>query len=373
MGDVLCPGLYLRASTKGIKSWSVVFRTGERVQRVTLGRYPILTLAVARQRALQLLRELAAGGPIVDVAMDGAPLADLPAGLAEEPAATLGDLIESYVAHISVRARSWKLIASSLRRPEMRALRGRVATTVTKRELVAVVDKMATAGAPHAATSLLRHLKTALNFAVERDMLATNPLDKVRPPAKVTERDRILSDVELGKVWAAIGELPQPWRSMIRLMVLTGQRRCEVSNMAWHEVDIANATWVIPRERVKKDRPHFVPLTPVALAAIKALHSANAAGFVFSNDGGVRAASNFHKTKRLIDQKCGVQGWVLHDLRRTVRSGLAALGVPRDVARAVVNHAEGKIDRVYNRYEYAAEKREALEKWERHLVSRSAM
>lgn len=136
--------------------------------------------------------------------------------------------------------------------------------------------------------------------------------------------------------------------------------------MRWEEV--SGNMWIIPRERVKKDRPHMVPLTPAAQALLDTLPKpAGGKGFVFSTDGGASASSNFHKSKGKLDEASGVEAWVIHELRRTVRSGLAALGVSKDVARAVVNHADGKVDAIYNRYDYTAEKREALGKWANHL------
>lgn len=352
VGDLLCPGLYLRCSARGAKSWSLLVRVQGKVRRVTLGRYPVLGLAAAREDALRLMREAAAGVGI------GAP--------DPVPGRTLGEVLEAYVEHIAKNARSWKLIASNLRRPEMADLRAREVGAVAKRELVEVIDSIAADGTPHAASSLLRHLKMAFNYAVERDMMPVNPLDKVRPPVRTTQRDRVLTDVELASVWHAAGNLPQPWTAMYRMLMLTGQRRSEVSNMRWEEV--SHDTWIIPRERVKKDRPHMVPLTLAARTLLDSLPMpASGKGFVFSTDGGKSASSNFHKSKAKLDDTSGVEEWVIHDIRRTVRSGLAALGVSRDVARAVVNHADGKVDAIYNRYDYATEKREALGKWARHL------
>lgn len=358
VGDLLCPGLYLRCSARGGKSWSLLVRVQGKVRRVTLGRYPVLTLAAAREEALRLMREAAAGVGI------GAP--------EQVPGQTLGEVLEAYITHIAKNARSWKLIASNLRRLEMAGLREREATTIAKRELVQVIDSIAADGTPHAASSLLRHLKMAFNYAVERDMLPGNPLDKVRPPVRTTQRDRVLTDAELASVWHAAGTLPQPWTSMYRMLMLTGQRRSEVSNMRWEEV--SGDVWIIPRDRVKKDRPHMVPLTAAARELLDALPKPTSGnGFVFSTDGGDSASSNFHKSKTKLDEVSGVDGWVIHDIRRSVRSGLAALGVSKDVARAVVNHADGKVDAIYNRYDYAAEKREALEKWAKHLEALARM
>ena len=139
--------------------------------------------------------------------------------------------------------------------------------------------------------------------------------------------------------------------------------------MCWGEV--VGDVWTIPRHKVKKDRPHTVPLTGTALEILAGLAKLPRViddnGFVFTTTGGKSASSNFAKIKRTMDNLSGVTGWTIHDIRRTVRSRLAELGVPREVARKILNHEDGKVDRIYNRHEYLAEKREALEKWERMM------
>jgi integrase len=194
----------------------------------------------------------------------------------------------------------------------------------------------------------------------------------VKPPAKSVERDRVLADGEIAAVWQASFQLPTPYGEMYRMFFLTGQRRGEVSTMRWLEV--SHDLWTIPREKVKKDRAHTVPLSRTAQAILDSLNQLPRFaedGFVFSTTGGASASSNFCKTKRELDRLSGVTGWTIHDIRRTVRSKLAELGVPREVARKVLNHEDGKVDRIYNRHEYLVEKREALEKWEKMLISMS--
>lgn len=357
MGDQLCPGLYLRVSPTGIKSWSAVIRTGNRVQRKTLGRYPVLTLASARAETLALLRAVA----------DGSLAAAEAAAASAVPVMTLGEVIETYVAHLSNNARSWRMIAACLRRPEMVPLHSRPADAISKRELIAVVDALTAVGTPHAAVSLLRYLKMAFNFAVERDLMPANPLDKVRPPVRDTQRDRVLTDDEIGRVWRACEQLPQPWCAMVRMLMLTGCRRNEIARLSHGEIQ--GDQIVIRADRMKMRRPHAVPLVPAMVQQLSPVRPAEATGYVFSNDGGATAASNFAKIKLRLDAASGVTGWVIHDLRRTLRTGLAAMGVPKDVARAVVGHADGKVDAIYNRHQYAAEKRKALERWAEHLAA----
>lgn len=350
--DILCPGLYFRVTARGVKTFAVIVRCGA-LKRRTIGRYPLIGLADARRKALEILRDVAEQ-------RDNPPLPTV-------EAVSFGKMVEDYVQlYLKRNIRTWKQQESCLTQSALTAWRNRPAVSIEKREVIAVLDGLVAAGTPHAAVNLLKAIKALFNWGIDRDLVTVNPCDRVRKPVQTTERDRVLNDDELARVWKAVAQLPQPWASMIGMMMLTGQRRTEVSNMSWSEIE--GDTWVIPRERVKKDRPHAVPLTAGALALLRPLRADGEQGFVFSTDGGEHASSNFNRVKRKLDEASGVTGWVLHDIRRTVRSGLAALGVPREVARAVVNHADGKIDRVYNRHAYAAEKREALEKWEQRVL-----
>ena len=352
--DALCPGLHLRISRRGAKTFSVMLRVHGRQQRRTLGRYPQLSLAQARDDAVSLLRDAAVG---VDP-RESEPKAT--------PSITFAELVDDYVTrHLKPNARTWKTIEGSLKRKELRPFRTRPAAGITKAEFVALIDKVAET-MPGAAVSLLRRLKMLYNWAASRDMVPGNPCERIPAPAKTNERDRVLSDEEIAAVWKATAKLPLPYRQMYRLYLLTGQRRAEVSTMCWGE--ISDDVWVIPREKVKKDRPHAVPLTKTAMAVLGTLPRFSKGDHILTTTDGRKPSSNFTKTRAALQELSNTSGWTIHDIRRTVRSKLAELGVSREIARKVVNHEDGKIDRIYNRHEYLAEKREALEKWERHLL-----
>jgi integrase len=353
--DALCPGLHLRITKRGTKTFSSMVRLNGRLQRRTIGRYPSVSLANARAVTLTTLRQAA---EFVDVRQP-APLPD--AHL------TYAEVVEAYVErHLRPNTRSWAAIRSSLYHPALRHLRTRPVAGIARREIGDVLDTFMASGRPQAAVNVLRRLKMMFTWAVERDMLTVSPCANIRPPAKPVERDRVLDDAEIAKVWKASFDLPAPYGQMYRMFLLTGQRRCEVSTMRWSE--IADDLWIIPREKVKKDRAHAVPLTASAKNVLSSLPRYGLDGFVFSTTGGKSASSNFAKVKAELDQLSGVTGWTIHDLRRTVRSKFAELGVAREVARKVMNHEDGKVDRTYNRHEYLTEKREALARWETRLT-----
>ena len=360
--DGLCPGLHLRVTIQGTRTFSAMFRVNGKLTRETIGRYPRVALSDARQSALRMMRN----------SQDGA---DARERRSRAPCTvTYGELVETYVEkHLKVNARSWRNIRSGLLGKRMAPFIKRTVASMTRREIIDLCDSIVAEGSPQAAVNHLRYLKMLFNWAAGRDMIVNNPCTGVKPPAKTVERDRVLSDSELGAVWGATFQLLSPWGEMFRMFMLTGQRRSEVATMRWGEV--AGNIWTIPRGKVKKDRAHAVPLSVTAVATLGSLDDLprfDEDGFVFSTTGGSSPSSNFCKVKRELDKLSGTSGWTIHDIRRTVRSKLAELGVPREVARKVLNHEDGKVDRIYNRHEYLAEKREALERWERMLISLTA-
>jgi integrase len=358
--DSLCPGLHLRVTVTGTRTFSAMFRVNGKLIRQTIGRHPRVSLSSARATALQMMR----------AAQEGADSRELRSRASSTT--TYKELVDAYTdKHLKVNARSWRNIQSSLLNTHMKPFLTRAVASISRRDLIDLCDSIVAAGRPQAAVNQLRYLKMLFNWAAGRDLIDHNPSLGIKPPAKLVERDRVLSDAEIAAVWRASFQLPRPYGEMYRMFLLTGQRRSEVATMQWNEV--SGDLWTIPREKVKKDRAHAVPLPRAAREALNSLlelpRLANEDnGYVFTTTGGKSASSNFHKVKRQLDTLSGVTGWTIHDIRRTVRSKLAELGVPRDVARKVLNHEDGKVDRIYNRHEYLSEKREALERWEKMLI-----
>lgn len=358
--DALCPGLHLRVTSKGTRTFSVMVRVRGKLVRTTLGKYPLLALHDAREAALAKMRE-------ADQSVD------LNSAVVRRESITLRQMIDSYVErHLKPNARSWKNIRAALlgsaKQPSRLAhLHARRAEQISKADVVAVIDRAMEDGKPQAAVNLLRYIKMLFNWAADRDMVIANPFERIRPPARTHERDRVLSNLEIAAIWRASFQLANPYGQMYRMFLLTGQRRSEVATMRWCEIN--GRAWTIPREKVKKDRAHAVPLTTTAQATLASLPKFSPEAFVFTTTGGKSASSNFAKVKRELDRLSGTAGWTIHDIRRTVRSKLAELRIPREVARKVLNHEDGKVDRIYNRHDYAKEKREALAKWEKRLLT----
>lgn len=161
-----------------------------------------------------------------------------------------------------------------------------------------------------------------------------------------------------------------PFGSLFQLLILTGQRRSEVSDMRWSEVNFKDKVWVIPKERAKNGHAHSVPLSDTVIDILNRTPRFLQSDFVFTTTGN-SSVSGFGKVKKRIDDVTAVNGWVIHDIRRTVASGMARLKIPHYVVEKILNHVSGAFSGVagiYNRYGYDDEKREAFDLWGRYIL-----
>jgi integrase len=176
-------------------------------------------------------------------------------------------------------------------------------------------------------------------------------------------RTRILSDDELRALWRAAHQLGYPLGPLVQLLMLTGQRRSEVAGARWREIDLDKRLWSIPHERMKAGAAHVVPLTDDAIAVLKDLPRFNRGDHLFSTTFGANAINGFSKGKRRIDAAMTAElghaavPWVLHDIRRTMRTHLSALPVPDLVRELVIGHTKPGLHKVYDQHAYLDEKR----------------
>lgn len=231
--------------------------------------------------------------------------------------------------------------------------------------------------------SLLRKL---FNWAVDREDIAISPLAGMKAPRAVASRRRVLGQEELICLWQACDKVGWPWGPYVRLLILTMQRRQEVAEMDWSEIDLEARTWILPAERAKNGEAHVVPLGVLAVDQLEALNPKQQ-GLVFTTTGKT-PVSGYSKAKQTLDDEMlaimrerqekregegaavSIAGWRFHDLRRTGATNLQALGIPIEVTEAVLNHISGTragVAGIYNRYKYEPEKRAALEGWEGRL------
>jgi integrase len=207
------------------------------------------------------------------------------------------------------------------------------------------------------------------NWAMSADIVAASPCAGIERPTKEISCDRVLDDAELALIWYAADELGPPFGPLVKLLLLTGQRRNEVAGLEWKELDLQ--WWSLPRQRTKNNKAHLVPLSRQAIAVIETIPKISER-FVFSTNGETRV-SGFGKAKRRLDALLpkDMPPWRLHDLRRTVASGMARLVINLPVIEKVLNHASGSfagIVGVYQKHEFSDEKRKALEAWGFHVT-----
>lgn len=348
--DTLIVGLLLRVSKTGGKVWYVTPRVEGKSCRIKIGRYPILTLAEARDRARVLLRDAQLGRLGKD-------------RLQPERLPTLRDIAPQFIElYAKKRNKDWKETESVLKK--FAALDGKYLRDIKRPEVVRILDEVA-ARTPVRANRALAALKKLMSWCVDRGTIEFNPLSGLKPPTKEVPRDRVLSDKELISCWLTAENEGTPFAQFVKLLILTGQRRGEVAGMRWSEVDFERGIWTIPAMRAKNATVHTVPLAPLALDTLKSMPRFLNSDLVFTTNGQT-PVSGFGRLKDRLDKGVTVSDWRVHDIRRTAATNLAIMGVQPHVIEAVLNHKSGIVSgvaAVYNRHAYFAEKQTALKMW----------
>ena len=205
-------------------------------------------------------------------------------------------------------------------------------------------------------------------WAIGEGLCDHSPVTGTNKATDEVSRDRVLTNDELRSVWNAAGT--GDYGDIIRLLILTGQRREEVGGMLWSELDVPGATWRIGSDRTKNGIAHEVPLSSEALRILGKRRRSNSREFVFGTGEG--PFQGWSGAKRAIDRRAGLSSpWRLHDLRRTVATRMADLGVPPHIVESILNLVSGHkagVAGVYNRSTYAAEKKAALSTWCNFIV-----
>jgi integrase len=360
--DGLVPNLYLRITDKGRKSFCLITRyPGSRHPAPrTLGEYGAISLEQAREKARVWLALLAKGvDPAIQEARERAAEA---ARQADTVAAALELFIERHLAGL----RTGHDVTVALRRL-LKPWALRPISSITRKDVKDVVFGIHDGGAPIAANRALAYIKKFFAWAVERDLIDASPAALVKRPAKERSRERVLSDAEIKAVWVACRSLGHFGRC-IRFMLATGQRRGECSGAVWTtEIDTSAPVWRLPAGRVKANRAHELPLNNLAL---ECLGKPNGDSYIF---GGLKPVTSWSTStaalRRLVAEQLpdAVPDWHLHDLRRSVATSMARLGIDRIVISRILNHADSGVTARYDRYGRDIEMVEAMERWDRRL------
>jgi integrase len=355
-----------------------------------------LTLAAARKLAADFQRQRAFGRDVI--ADHNTAKRRRRSDLANRTANSFGAAAKAFIeGHAKPKTRSWATSARvlGLSPATLDPVKGGLAerwrdktvSEVTADDIHHLVDEIRERGVPGLArrrqgpsdsvarVSLARLSKFFSWLMMERRLVEKNPCVGVWRPDSGPARERCLSDAEVRWFWLACGDLGEPFNNLIRLILLTGQRKNECAKMTWNELQ--GDVWHLPAERAKNGRDHVVPLSRLALEQIHGLHPVGTT-YVFSTTGDV-PVNGWTKVKHRLDdrmaelaraEKANVPPWTIHDLRRTCATGLQKLGIRLEVTEAVLNHqggSRGGIVGVYQKYQYGDEKRAALDEWAAHV------
>ncbi len=361
--DGQVPGLRLRVSQGGTKTFTLLYRHRGKKRRMKIGRFPDVGLAEARLRANEVLLDARSG---VD-----------PRAKKDQDFTTLksvADLVEAYISLHVQRSNKPSTIRGTSRildKDIVGPWADRDVRDITRADAMDLIDKIAVARSPFAASNVLRSGRAFFNWLVTKHIIEASPFAGLTDPAGVVKRERVLEPRELASIWQATFEIGAPWGSIVRLLILTGRRRGEIVSADWKEFDWRTSIWTIPAERTKGLRTSHKPITEGMKFELDALGKKEY-GLVFPSQkqSSGKSVSGFSKVKIRLNEKSGVLDWRIHDIRRTVATNLAALGVADTTIARILDHRIAGIPEVtgvYNRYQYIPEMRNAQIEWEKEL------
>jgi integrase len=357
--DTLQRGLAIRVQPGGGKAWKCIYSYHGRPRWLHLGDAAAIGLADARTLAAECMLEVARGKD---------PAAEK---RAERGAGTFADLAARYVeTYAKKRNKSWRQADALVRRVALPRWGRLQAASITRADVRTMMSRI---DAPIVANQTLAAVSAIFSWAVKQEILGTNPCRGVDRNA-TRSRERVLSDSEVSKFWAAFDDAGLVASSALKMILLSGQRPGEVTHMR-HE-RIVDGWWEMPGEPVpalgwpgtKNGASHRVWLPKAAVAVLAELDDEATEGFVFTGPRG-RPLDGLDAAMRAICAKLGVERATPHDLRRTHGSTITALGFGRDAMNRIQNHREGGIADVYDQHQYEQENRRVMEAVARRLTA----
>ncbi len=376
VADLICPGLVLRITPRDVRSWSVAYKvrgeggysaTGRPLvgpqHRITLGRYPQIKLATAREKTRALME-------IVSEGRDPRP------ERSEKHRERRENTVRSVAARfIELDAKptveTWQRIERTLALHVLPVIGDRPIKDIGKSDLHDLLDGVVAGTGIGAARATLQHIHRLFEFAMGRELINGNPAHKLRRPdfKKNGDAGRALTDDELKAIWKAAGQMGYPFGPYIKMLILTGQRRTDWANAQRREIDTQQRTLTIAAARYKSRREHIVPLVGTAWDIVDRLPTWAGGDFLFSTREGKVPINSFSRAKARLDNLAGpLAPFTIHDFRRTVETRMAALGIVQEHRDAVIGHKRSSLQQIYNKYEYINEKRTALETYSAHLM-----
>jgi integrase len=386
--DTVCRGLGVRATAGGNRVFIVQWTdaaTG-RKQREPLGVWGSITVEQARAAARARLGRVAQGiNPMAERAQAKAEDQErraLAAAAREEARFSLADLIAQWAKlHLAGKRERYATEAQRALRVAFAPHLARPASALTHAAVTTVLDKLAGDGKAPIAGRTMAYGRACFGWAVKRRRLLANPFAGLPVIQGANpSRDRVLTDAETRTIWRGAGALGHPFGPMVRLLLLTAQRREEVAALRWSELSVDLSIWTLPAARAKNRRAHVVHLAEPARKILAGIQHIAGQDLVFSTTG-TTPPRGFSKAKLRLDAAIANEpgaddakptaGWRLHDFRRTAVTWLAGAGFPPHVADRLLNHVGGSITgvaAVYQRGEFLAERKAALDAWAVHVV-----
>jgi integrase len=366
ISDLGCLGLFLVLQPSGARSWALRYRHDGKPRKLTLGPAIMLgkgeaepgqpaigdalTLAGARKLATESMHLLKQGrDPGTETLGKDRAAADTFQAVAEE-----------YLKREGKRLRTVEWRRTVLERLVYPAIGRRRIGEVLRLEIVRLLDRIEDKNGPVMADRTLAVIRKIMNWHASRSERFNSPIVRgmARTRPKERARQRTLTDDELRAIWGTAESYPGVFGAYIQFILLTGARRLEAAKL--NRTEIIGTDWILPPTRNKTKLEFVRPLSEAARKVLARLPEIGTLGLVFTSDG-TRALGGFGKPKRAFDKACGVEGWVLHDLRRSARSLMSRAGVPADHAEICLGHALPGVRHVYVRHEYYAEKARAFE------------
>jgi integrase len=376
--DTVLPGLVVRVTDKGVKSFAVRYRHGSRTLRYTIGKTPPLKLKKAREIAHPLLATARQGANPMDEKRAKKSARD------RSPACE--KVVERFIKHQDKKVADGDLkpshaaeVARLLRKQVAKPWKARTLASIEAEDVATLLDELSSLNTKRHTFFALRSL---FKWAKGVRIIDSSPIGEDFPtPAKPTDRERVLEERELKSVWRTVIGTYSTYHAIVQLLMVTAQRRDEVAEAEWSEFDLAKAVWTIPAKRTKNRKTHRVPLTALATQIIRniprtdpiLLFPGQAKEGKAYREGQSRRKtfSGWSRSKRRLDDCAGVRDWRLHDLRRTAVTWMATAGVEPHVVERIINHSSGEISGVaaiYNRATYEKKMRDALERWSLYLA-----
>ncbi|PRY85783.1 tyrosine-type recombinase/integrase [Donghicola tyrosinivorans] len=362
-------GLYLIVQPSGAKSWAIRYRQAGKPKKLTLGKWPIMGVAAARAAASQALEGIEQGhDPAAEKRIKKA------ARISGKNTVSV-QLDNFHRRHLST-IKTGEAVMQSLRFNVLPVWGDREVSDITRRDIVHLLDEIIDDGRATTANRVKAYLSKFLSWCEDRGVIEQSPAIGLKMPAREKARDRPLSDDEIRWLWRACDDEPKPWGAFFKMLLLTGQRRGEVARMQWDDIDSAGV-WRL--SSTKNGERHDVPLPPEARELIEAMPVKGP--YVFTTNGTAPALSLSKPTARLaarmeeiateeVGETITIPHWRPHDLRHTVKTGLAALGVSLEIRSRATNHLSDipVMDRRYNHHDFEQEKRRALEAWSKRVI-----